>query len=221
MKVRIYLALMVMAILVPVIVFPAAALNMLLRAEREAALRGARETARATAVAVDRELDNARTALRLLGTSRYLAQEDWEGFYGQGSVAQADKGTWVTLLEPDGRQVINTDLPFGTPLAPVTYPALLRQQMKAEKPVVSDLLTDPVDGQHLIDARKTDIDHGDIGLLRERDTHTRSPIGSLMHVITAKREDGRQRLAAAAPWVVFSAPTGVASNGSRTVHVLP
>jgi signal transduction histidine kinase/ActR/RegA family two-component response regulator len=150
MKVRIYLALMVMAILVPVIVFSAAALNMLLRAEREAALRGARETARATAVAVDRELDNARTALRLLGTSRYLAQDDWEGFYGQASVAQADKGTWVTLLEPDGRQVINTDLPFGTPLAPVTYPALLRQQMKAEKPVVSDLLTDPVDGQHLV-----------------------------------------------------------------------
>ncbi|MEN3364211.1 MAG: hypothetical protein V7606_1485, partial [Burkholderiales bacterium] len=42
MKVRICLALMVMAILVPVIVFPAAALNMLLRAKREAALRGAR-----------------------------------------------------------------------------------------------------------------------------------------------------------------------------------
>jgi signal transduction histidine kinase len=150
MKVRIYLALMVTAILVPVIVFSAAALNMLLRAEREAALRGVRETVRATALAVDRDIDNAQTALRVLSQSRYLSTGEWDGFYKQAMAAQADKGSWIVLLEPDGRQIINTDVPLGTPLQPEPHPQQMQQQMKTRKPVVSDLLQGSGDAQHIV-----------------------------------------------------------------------
>jgi signal transduction histidine kinase/CheY-like chemotaxis protein len=151
MKVRIYLALMIIAILVPVIVFSAAALNMLLRAEREAVLRGVRETARATALAVDRDLENAQTALRLLGTSRNLRIGDWVDLYSQAMTAQVDKGSWITLLDTDGRQIINTRVPFGTPLQAAPYAQQLLSPLKVHNPVVSDLLigsdnTEPVVG---------------------------------------------------------------------------
>jgi signal transduction histidine kinase len=58
----------------------------------------------------------------------------------QATTAQADKGSWITLLDSDGRQIINTDVPFGTPLRSTPYPQQLQQPMKAHKPVVSDLL---------------------------------------------------------------------------------
>jgi signal transduction histidine kinase len=150
MKVRIYLALMVTAILVPVIVFSAAALNMLLRAEREAALRGVQETVRSTALAVDRDIDNAQTALRMLSTSRYLLTGEWGGLYKQAMAAQADKGSWIVLLGSDGRQIINTDVPFGTPLQQTPYPLQMQQQMNTLKPIVSDLLQGSIDAQHMV-----------------------------------------------------------------------
>jgi signal transduction histidine kinase/ActR/RegA family two-component response regulator len=150
MKLRIYLVLMVTAILVPVSLFSAVALNMLLRAEREAALRGVRETARATALAVDRELGNAETALRLLATSRNLLNDDWPGFYRQAMVADPGEGAWTVLLDDRGRQIINTSVAYGTALPPVPYTERVRQVMEAQKTQVSNLLTGPLTQQHIV-----------------------------------------------------------------------
>jgi signal transduction histidine kinase/ActR/RegA family two-component response regulator len=150
MKLRMYLVLMVTAILVPVSLFSAVALNMLLRAEREAALRGVRETARATALAVDRELGNAETALRLLATSRNLIDGDLPSFYQQAIVADPGGDVWTVLLDEGGRQIINTSVAFGTALPPVPYIEGVRQVMEAQKTQVSNLLLGPLTRQHIV-----------------------------------------------------------------------
>lgn len=140
MRVRIYLALMAAAILIPVIIFSATALNMLLDAEREAALRGVRETARATALAVDRELTGASIALNILATSPNLAAGNLPEFYRQVLTADMGEGTWTVLFDRSGRQLINTRVPFDTVLPPLPNPERMQQVLQVGKPLVTNLM---------------------------------------------------------------------------------
>jgi signal transduction histidine kinase len=140
MRIRTYLALMVAAVLVPVILFSTLSLNMLLKAEREAALKGVRETARISLVSIDRELTNTQSALRMLATSTYLASGDMEGFYAQARYADKAAGTWTTLLDENGQQLINTAVPYGTPLPPAASGARVAAALAAGTPQVSNLI---------------------------------------------------------------------------------
>jgi signal transduction histidine kinase/CheY-like chemotaxis protein len=116
MKIRTYLALMVAAILVPVTLFAAISLNMLLKSEREAAMRGVRETARTSLVSIDRELTNAQSAVRMLATSHYLNSGDLANVYAQLRFADKAGTTWTALFDESGRQLLSTAVPFGTPM---------------------------------------------------------------------------------------------------------
>ena len=140
MRIRTYLALMVAAVLVPVILFSTLSLNMLLKAEREAALKGVRETARISLVSIDRELTNTQSALRMLATSQYLANNDMAGFYEQARYADQMAGTWTTLLDEHGQQLVNTAVPFGTPLPPAAAGARVALALAAGTPQVSNLI---------------------------------------------------------------------------------
>jgi hypothetical protein len=73
------------------------------------------ETARATALTVDRELVGAEAALRVLASSRALAAGNLRDFHKQAKTADRGPDAWTLLLDQDGRQIINTVVPFGTP----------------------------------------------------------------------------------------------------------
>lgn len=140
MKIRTYLALMVAAILIPVILFSTISLNMLLRSERDAALKGVRETARISLVSIDRELTNTESAVRILATSPYLMQGDLAGFYKQAAYADKVGATWTSLLDENGQQLMNTAVPFGRALPPPDAAARVAQVLAAGKPQVSNLI---------------------------------------------------------------------------------
>ncbi|QYF92223.1 response regulator [Massilia sp. PAMC28688] len=141
MKIRAYLALMVAAILIPVILFSTISLSMLLKSERDAALKGVRETARITLVSVDRELTNSESAVRILANSPYLESGDLEGFYRQAHFADKKGSTWTALLDESGQQLINTNVPYGTVLPPPDAASVrVRQVLDAGKPMVSNLI---------------------------------------------------------------------------------
>jgi signal transduction histidine kinase/ActR/RegA family two-component response regulator len=150
MKVRAHLVLMAGAILVPVMLFSAAALIMLLHAEREAALRGMRETARATALIVDRELAEAEAALRVLATSHHLAIGDFQNFYKQALVANTGEGAWTVLFDRDGQQRMNTRLPFGTALPGRVPPDHRMEVLQAQSPRVSNLMSGALPGRYVV-----------------------------------------------------------------------
>jgi signal transduction histidine kinase/CheY-like chemotaxis protein len=73
---------------------------------------------RSIIAASDRELDQAVALGRALAVSPYLTQDDMGGFDAQARQALSAYGYTLILNPADvGRQLINTQLPFGTPLA--------------------------------------------------------------------------------------------------------
>lgn len=140
MKIRAYLALMVAAILIPVILFSTISLNMLLKSERDAALKGVRETARISLVSIDRELTNTQSAVRMLANSPYLASGDLAGFYQQARFADRAGTTWTALLDETGQQLMNTAVPLGTPMPARDSQARVAQVLAAGTPQVSNLI---------------------------------------------------------------------------------
>ena len=140
MKIRAYLALMVAAVLIPVIVFSTISLNMLLKSEREAALKGVRETARMALVSIDRELTNTQSAVRMLATTPYLASGDLAGFYQQARFADKAGATWTALLDENGQQLINTSVPFGSELPPPTAQVRVAEVLAGGVPRISNLI---------------------------------------------------------------------------------
>ncbi|NHZ81295.1 response regulator [Massilia sp. CCM 8695] len=144
MRIRTYLFLMAAGILVPVVVFAGLALDMLQNAEREAALRGLRETSNSIALLVDRELYSAEAALRVLGGSPSLAEGDLKAFYAQARRANRGSTGWTMLLDEQGRQLINTALPYGSALPTRGAPVLVKHVIATQKTYVSDVMNGPV-----------------------------------------------------------------------------
>ena len=140
LKIRTYIVLMAAAILLPVVVFSTISLHLLRNGERDAALRGLHETARATALTVDREMASVVTALELLARSPYLESGDLQAFYKQALQANKRATSWTMLLDENAQQLINTARPFGEPLPSPRPPDMVQKVMAAQKPLVSDLM---------------------------------------------------------------------------------
>lgn len=140
MKIRAYLALTIIAVLVPVVIFSAVALNMLLHAERKAVLKAVHESARATALIVDRELFAAEAALRALATSNHLVSGDLQRFYEQAVASGNREDSWTVLFDLEGRQLVNTRSPFGSALPRRRNPGRGLEIMQMQKPYVSNLI---------------------------------------------------------------------------------
>ncbi|MEC4718232.1 ATP-binding protein [Noviherbaspirillum sp. CPCC 100848] len=120
MNVRSHLGLLVLAVLLPVVLFSAVVLNFLIAAEREAVLRGMQEAARATVLVMDREMAAAMAVAQSLGTSRTLAKGDFEDFYQQAKTANAGSMVNLALIDESGHQLLNTAAPFGAVIPPPT-----------------------------------------------------------------------------------------------------
>jgi signal transduction histidine kinase len=142
MKIRAYLLLMIGAILLPISIFAAIALQTLLDAEREAALQALTQNAGATALLVDRELSSAEAALHVLARSPHLAHGDMAAFYEHAKSADRGEGGRTILFDATGQQLINTVVPFGARLPPPPdYERMrIRQVLATRKTVVSDLI---------------------------------------------------------------------------------
>ena len=143
LKIRTHLVLMAAAILLPVVTFSTLALQQLRDGEREAALRGLHETARATALIVDRELASSLAALAVLATSSFLEAGDLQTFYQQAALLKRSS-SWTILLDENGQQLINTLLPFGEKLPLGGNRNIVQKVMATQQPVTSDLQTGAV-----------------------------------------------------------------------------
>jgi PAS domain S-box-containing protein len=112
-SVRAHLILLVVAALLPMVVFTAW-LTMSLSAERRATVeREVADAARAVANTVDRELSADISTLTLLGQSRSLSASDLGRFRDDAQRHLTAQRHWiaVTLSDPDGRELLNTRRP--------------------------------------------------------------------------------------------------------------
>ncbi len=146
MHIRTYLFMLAAGILLPVVLLSSLALHMLQNAERDAALRALSETADGVALLVDRELYSAEAALRVLAASPSLAHRDLAAFDTQARQATG-AGRWIVLFDAGGRQLINTAVPFGAPLAGRTESTRIAEIIRAGKTAVSNLHPTALEGR--------------------------------------------------------------------------
>ena len=91
---------------------------------------------------VDRELDGLVGTLQALATSPSLQVGDLAAFYQQASTVVAMRGSAIAIRRPDGQQLLNTYVAWGTPLPVSTDPVLRAADtlaMESRRPVISDL----------------------------------------------------------------------------------
>ena len=149
MRLRAYLMLVAAAGMIPGLLAAVVAVDKVREGERQAALRGLRETVRATALAVDREIQGSLGTLAALGNSEHLKTGNLHAFYDQAAAVERRPHVWTLLLDDSGSQVLNTVVPFGTPTPPPAAHERVAQVLKTQRPLVSDLIVGPVTGKLL------------------------------------------------------------------------
>ena len=150
MKTRTYLYLMAAAILIPVVLAFWIGVSMLLDWERESRIRRVQETARATALVVDREIAVAEALLRTIAQSESLADENYPRVYRLARRLNGEAGmTWTTLVDEQTRPIFNTLKPYGTALAGTTRP-FAAEVLDSGRTRVSGFFSGPTSGRAVV-----------------------------------------------------------------------
>lgn len=129
-------------LLLPMLALEAFLLLQLATGERARHETGARDAARRVAVALDRGLTTLQAVLEVLATSDHLSSGNLEAFYSRASQVRRTAGAEFVLRDPEGRQLLNTAVPWGAPLPPLSDvdPETDRSALELGRPQVSDLL---------------------------------------------------------------------------------
>lgn len=104
------------------------------------------QTVRALVQAMDNHLLRGLAVAQALSTADSLAQHDLERFHqrARALLALSGLGTNVVLRDAQGRQLLNTAVPYGQALAVSPEPEQVRKVFTRAEPVVSDLFFGPV-----------------------------------------------------------------------------
>ncbi len=89
---------------------------------------------------LDRDMDRRIAVLETLSTSPLLVAEDWPAFYAQAKQGLGSRA-YLVLVAADGRQVVNTYVPYGEAPKMTGDPASLQRMKQDPRPVISDLFT--------------------------------------------------------------------------------
>jgi signal transduction histidine kinase len=108
-------------LLVPLCLISALAIAKLIEAEREARLDAAAESANAGVLLIERELAVAEASLRSLVHTPAMKSGDLAQLYQHAAANNAGQpGSWTVMASAEGRPLMNTLVPWGTPLPKVT-----------------------------------------------------------------------------------------------------
>ncbi len=143
MTLRSHLVLLALATVVPIVLFATALIGYQAHLERTSVERGMRDTARALALALDRDIDDITTGVQALAASRHLdGPVDLASFYEEATAVSKSLGGWAVLSEPSGRQVLNTSRPFGAALPMPTAASLemMRAVARSRQRFVSNVI---------------------------------------------------------------------------------
>jgi signal transduction histidine kinase len=139
----------VAAAVVPIVAFSIAIGVWDVVTTRRAVESGLQDTARALALALDREIASWIGALNALATSGALDAGDLQQFSRQAMEVAALYDGWITMTEPNGQQVVNTRTAPGEPL-PRSRGHYFERVFATGQPVVSDLFVSALTGEPLI-----------------------------------------------------------------------
>ncbi len=137
---------LVAAVMLPTLLASVMAILYVYKEEETSFQQALREATRALSLVVDRELARREAVAHTLSNSPTLTNGDLAGFYEYARAIAPMRDTVIVLHDVSGRQLVNTRLPFGSPLPPSS----LNPQREAAGPlatVVSNVYFAPVGRQ--------------------------------------------------------------------------
>jgi signal transduction histidine kinase len=146
MRIRTRLLILILAILVPALVAAALAVGYVYLEERRAQENSIKEATRAFALLVANELESHEGMLHALASSPALAQGNLAEFYKHAKSLAPTPEAVLILMEKDGRQLLNTRAPLGSPLPSRRSSNIgaLMDRYGADRTLVSDLFVAPL-----------------------------------------------------------------------------
>jgi PAS domain S-box-containing protein len=138
------------ALLAPALIFAAVLLWGYSTSQREQHEQDARNAAHRITEAVDRELISIRAVAQALATSHSLREGRYEAFQKQAEetvrTLSADTASEMAIVvcAADGQQVVNTRLPWGTPLPKGASLQANAEVIASRRPVFQDLFVGAV-----------------------------------------------------------------------------
>jgi signal transduction histidine kinase/FixJ family two-component response regulator len=141
MRIRSHLVLLVMAALVPMIIFSALMLFMQAQQDRSAKRQLMQNMAEEAAEDIDIQLRRTVAGLQTLGQSDALSNNDLRAFHAlAGRLVKAQHWEYLALLGSGGEHFVNTSQPFGAALPPLNRPDLPMDVAASRQPLVSDMM---------------------------------------------------------------------------------
>jgi signal transduction histidine kinase/ActR/RegA family two-component response regulator len=149
---RVHLIILVLFALIPVLAFSAGLMVLQARSERAAVEEGLQDTAHALTVAVDREVEGWTTTLQALALSHDLEQGALRRFHTQATRLLSTRPGWLAILlvDPEGRQLMNTLRPVGAPLPFSGDRDAFREVIRTRRPTVGNMLVSRVTGDRIV-----------------------------------------------------------------------
>lgn len=139
------------AILVlPLFVIAALAVSWLAQTELAANEARLQRMAQDISASVDRDVVGWLTVLDTLATSELLKDGDLEGFHARAKAALRNRDVHVILVARDHQQLLNTRVPFGSPLPRVGDSESIETVFRTGLPYVSDLFFGKVAGEPVV-----------------------------------------------------------------------
>jgi diguanylate cyclase (GGDEF)-like protein len=138
------------ALALPLVVYAATVTFQLAAHERDGVRDEVGRKAKAIAAAADRLVASRIAALRILASTRAVHEADLSAFYGEALGASRDLGGAIALVEPDGRRLVYTRVPWGSLLARDPAPDLVARAAATAQAQVSGLVVSPQTGEQLV-----------------------------------------------------------------------
>ena len=159
MSIRSRLVWLVIAVIAPALAFALYGTYAVYRAQSAQVDQGMKEVSRAVALAVDRELNRYATIVSTLAASPTIIRGDLRTFHERLQQTKHAVGSSVTIFDPQGTPLADTDYAFGTPL-----PSLpdFRRCKTAAQIEVSPSFRDPVTGVQSIAIRRPVMRDGEV-----------------------------------------------------------
>jgi PAS domain S-box-containing protein len=138
------------SLVLPALVFTAVLLDRNWQAQEADMHRRLEQVVGDLAHDVDRELILLFANLTALAASPDVATGDWAAVHAKASATLKPLGIEVLFRDLDGQQVMNTRVPWGTPLPRSQQPAIDAAVRASLKPHVSDMVTGSIAGRQVI-----------------------------------------------------------------------
>ncbi|HYF54354.1 MAG TPA: PAS domain-containing protein, partial [Salinarimonas sp.] len=143
-----HLGALALALTLPILLFAAIVGIQFVSAERARLGQEAEEAAHGLAASLDRDLAGLKAVLDTVALSERLRDGDYAGFHAQALQVRERIGHHITLRDRAGQQIVNTRLPWGTPLPRVNLPAD-ETAVATRRPAVSNLFVGAVSPEPL------------------------------------------------------------------------